>query len=881
MRPGQARNAFLIFMVQLSTGFFWPQEIEDIKDKIKAFGSGGPPLTSYDINALAEDASCESLGLLHEGADGWDESLKILAMRKILDLRASSWIFDEGCHGKPGIEKLLLKWIDSASPFLRRSACQLIARGGLTNMKKEILPLLNDADYDVKLDCTRTFFDLHAGTDDLSLVVEKYPQILSSGYNEIKISVIKSLGELRVKEAFPAVLTMIGSDNPTTRSVALIAAATIDPEKAFPHVASSLHDENFQVRLSAVSALGRIKTQPSLGKLKNLLDDSSLRTVALKEIGRICLPESIDILLGYLEDGSLGSAAAEGLMDCAPSSPEKLSEALKAGSGKALSHLLQIVSHAPSPSYLDAILAVRDRIGGMEPLYLECLGTLTDRKALVAVLGFMERKEAGVRLLALRQADLMFEENGYDALATDVLINAITDDDDEVQMQAVAMAGRWKVEEAAPFLGALLEDASEHKPVAAAAALASLGEPAAQDILVKGLSSLSSQVRRSALEAFEQGSFVCSDELLEATTRDPSYFDNSRPGHRERFLAAGNIAKKCPDEKSLALMAGLLASQDSDMAVPAAVAALVSSNAALLEKLHDRIPLEKLERLRETAAFLWLARGPWGKKIHASLLKHEDGYVRSAALLALAASDAFKGKEKVTWLLEGLHDPFEGARVNAMTSLAHMPDEAAGREDDLCESLERPLTFFETIAALKLGSVTGAACIGEKLERMVISQDTVIKKSAVKAAHTLFSAGRQSVLTEKTLYGLSVCAGTDPDPENRELCLEITGKESGASAAKGIMNVPISIIPGPFMPKIPVKKGYPILKSSSAIHAEKGDLPGEFTVKLLAAYPAYYPAFFVDRDSFMYFLFKGKRCFSGLDVDSVDLVRTYDPLKSP
>jgi len=236
-------------------------------------------------------------------------------------------------------------------------------------------------------------------------------------------------------------------------------------------------------------------------------------------------------------------------------------------------------------------------------------------------------------------------------------------------------------------------------------------------------------------------------------------------------------------------------------------------------------------------------------------------------------------------LLEGMDDSFEGARVNAMTALARMPD-AAGHADRICASLDRPLTFFETVAALKLGSATGAACIGEKLERMVISQDAVIKKAAIKAAHALFSAGKEAALTEKIHYGLSVCAGSDPDPENREACSELTGRESSGSASKSSAGVPISITPFPFIPampalsSVPVKKGHPLLKSASTLHAEPGALPGEFSIKLLAIYPSYYPVFFLDRESFMYFIYKGKRFFSGLDVDSVDLVRYYDPLKN-
>ena len=269
-----------LLLASMLTSFFWPQQIEQIKKKIAGSASAPSSVHSYDINLLAKVGSEESIGILLSIADAEEESIQILTTRKILELYLGSWYFSDEYHEKLTVEKILLKWLGSQSTQLKRTACQLIREGGFTQLKQDVAALIHDPDYDVKLECMRTFFDLHAGLKDKTMIIEKYPNILSSGYHEIKSVALKKLGELNVKESFPTVITMTGSDNPLTRSVALISAARLDPEKAFPYVTAALDDEDYQVRLSALTALGHIQSDKSLTKLISLTSNAGLRTLA-------------------------------------------------------------------------------------------------------------------------------------------------------------------------------------------------------------------------------------------------------------------------------------------------------------------------------------------------------------------------------------------------------------------------------------------------------------------------------------------------------------------------------------------------------------------------------------------------------------------------
>lgn len=869
-------NFPIVILLSAFSISFWPQEIEYIKNKVKDPATSTASLTSYDINKLAQNAMPESMEMLFEVADTGHESMQILAFRKILDLYRSKWHFTDKYHEKLTTEKILLKWINSQSPFQRRTACQMIGQGGFVNLKSDIQFLLYDSDYDVKLDCTRAFFEIHCGAKDKSLVIEKYPQILSSGYHEIKNAVLKGLGDLKIKESFPTVVTMLGSDNPTTRSLALIAAATIDPEKAFPYISSSLHDEAFQVRLSAISALGRIRTEQSLKKLKVLTSDASVRATALREISRICLPMSIDILLEFIEDKHLASTAAEGLMNCNKVTPEKIGNLLlKSDNEKTLSYVLQIILAGPSGSYLDFLLQARDKVAGLESMYLRCLVEMEDRKSLIAILSFTESGSEKIRLEALLYADLYFEKWGYDSIAADIIINFIFDESDEIQEQAILMSGKYGMKEAAPFLKSFLASSSETKKIAAAVSLLGIGEHAVDDIVIEGLFSLDSSVRRACAEAIKRSGLTCSGKNLDATVRDPVFYDSSVIGYFERFVATGSILKVCNDSKGSQALKNHLGNSNEEIATLAALAAIESSRDLLLDEVIKQAGAGDGHRLRELSTYLWMADGERGKQLLQLFLGHEDAYVRSGAVLSLLNSSAFNEKEKIKFLMLRLDDDFEGVRVNAMTGLAKYPGEAEKHAAGICKKLDRPLTFTETVAALHLCSTVSAECINAKLERLILSPDGTIKKSAIKAAEKIFLKNEKLILSEKLHYTISKCSLSYPDKKNRAICSSILKTDMPVDAYSSytfpLTAVSVSMPPLKYAIKLPAGKGN--------LSAKKEILANEFSIKQLKHYPAYYPFYFLGENMNIYFVFKGSRHFSGLDFEAAEIYFYMDPLK--
>ena len=875
-----------LLLASVLTSFFWPQQIEQIKEKISGKTSAAASVNSYDINLLARVGSEESINMLLVIADSEEESLQILTTRKLLELYLSSWYFSNDYHEKLTVEKILLKWLNAQSTQLKRTACRLAMEGGFTHLKQDVAALLHDADYDVKLECMRAFFDLHAGSEDRTMVIEKYPHILSSGYHEIKSVAIKKLGELNVKESFPTIITMTGSDNPLTRSVALISAAMIDPEKSFPYITAALDDEDYQVRLSALTALGHIQSEKSLEKLISLTSDAGLRTLALKEISRCCLPKAIDTLMDYTGDKNLSFIATEGLLSCGELPSEKLGSLLKQTSDKVkLGALLEIIAAKPSETYLEPLRSVRDKVKGMETEYLRCLGKMPGRESLITTLSFTESSSGAVRRSALQHADAMCDETGYDNIATDIIINSISDKSADVRHEAIRMAGKWKIKEAAHFLKKAMlasqEDSSnENERVLAAIALLQIGEQAASDIVIDGLYAYSPGVRASCAEAIIANAIGCSEKTLSKTVGSDAFYDQSKVGYFERFVVAGGILGRCDAPEAEARLKKYLRSDDEEIFLAALLASILSSRPALVEETRKILASGDTRPRREASSRLWLLKGPDGRDLIELLLSSDDAYTRSGSVLSLIRSSSFGEKEKISLLLEKLDDEFEGVRINAMAGLSTFEQGAPKHGKTICKKLDRPLSSAETIAALHLTSSIKAGCIHEKLERMILGNNKTIKKSAIKALEKMYGGKKKPQISEKLRFSLEACSMNDPDKANRQVCGSVLSGEPVAPAASA---------DGPIMPYSPYSSPYPAPLSPLAypyaypyaypppltiatgyaggLKAEKEILPFEYSIATLNQYPTFYPFYFVNKDMEIVFLFKGSRCFSGIDFE--------------
>ena len=887
-----------LLLASVLTSFFWPQQIEQIKQKISGKTSAAPSIHSYDINLLAKVGSEESINMLLIIADSEEESLQILTIRKILELYLSSWYFSDDYHEKLTVEKILLKWLNAQSTQLKRMACRLAREGGFTQLKQEVAALLHDPDYDVKLECMRTFFDLHAGSEDRTLVIEKYPHILSSGYHEIKSVALKKLGELNVKEAFPTIISMTGSDNPLTRSVALISAAAIDPEKSFPYITAALDDEEYQVRLSAITALGSIQSEKSIEKLISLTSDAGLRTLALNEISRSCLPEAIDTLMDYMGNKNLSLIAAQGLLNCGELPSGKLGSLLKQTSDKVkLGALLKIISKKPSGAYLEPLRSVRDKVGGLETEYLRCLGKMPGRESLITILSLTESSVDAVRLTALRQADEMCDETGYDNIATDIIINSISDKSADVRHLAIRMAGKWRIKETTPFLKKAMLAPLEGSPnetqrVPAAIALLHIGEQAASDIVIDGLYSYNADVRASCAEAIIGNDIGCSEKTLSKTVGSDAFYEQSEVGYFERFIVAGGILGRCDDPQAEARMKKYLGSDDKEIFLAALLASMLSSRPALVEETGKILTSGGTHARREASTRLWLLEGPDGRDLIELLLSSNDAYTRSGSVLSLIRSESFEDKEKIRILVEKLDDEFEGVRVNAMAGLSAFAPGAKKHGKTICKKLDRPLTSAETIAALQLCSSIEAGCIHEKLERMILGKNKTIKKSAIKALEKMFSGKEKPKIPEKLRFSLAACSLNDPNKTYRQICGSLLSGEpvpatipaAGPAMPYGSA-YPVPLSPFSYPASYPYPYAYPpplkiATGFSGGLKVKKEILPFEYSITTLKQYPAFYPFYFINEKMEIIFMFKGSRWFSGVEFDDAGPYSYMDSLQN-
>jgi HEAT repeat protein len=327
------------------------------------------------------------------------------------------------------------------------SALQLLATADV-DVTAPLAALLQDADVDLRMQAALALGEHHTAG-----AVDALVRALDDGDANVRFHAIESLGRLRAGDAVDA--------------LARIAAG-----------------DDFFLVFPAVDALARISDVRAVPALVPLLDRPAIAEPVAEALGEIGGVEVVRPLVSLLNAGGPAAPAARALARLHQRYEERYG-----GGAVIVAEFQAAVSAAGAARILEAVPScARD-----------------DLRSIVAVLGWL-RGEAVHRALArlLAQPDVRADAIEsivrQDAGVVDALIEQLDGADPETQLAAVVALGRLGHHRAAPAVARLL-GGSRAIAVAAAAALARIGDPASHEALLPLLAHEDPAVRQAAIGA--------------------------------------------------------------------------------------------------------------------------------------------------------------------------------------------------------------------------------------------------------------------------------------------------------------------------------------------------------------------------------------------
>ncbi|HET7697573.1 MAG TPA: HEAT repeat domain-containing protein [Vicinamibacterales bacterium] len=312
-------------------------------------------------------------------------------------------------------------------------------------------------------------------------------------------------------------VTLMADPDPGLRMQAALALGERQTAGAVEALMAALQDPDINVRFHAIEALGRMRAGDAVDALADLAesDDFFLVFPAVDALARIhdarVVPRLIPLLrrpditqpvadaLGELGGAEAVAPLAAVVNETGHAAPvaralariyERYEEHY-AGGALIVSELQAAIAPSGAQRLLDAVdAASADDLPGLVTVLGWLRGPAVER-ALARLLGQPTVRSAVIEAIARREAS---------AGIVDTLVEQLRADDADVRLAAIAALGRIGDRRAAPALAATL-DRPRREIVAAASALARIGDPSSFEALLPLLSHQDAAVRQAAIGA--------------------------------------------------------------------------------------------------------------------------------------------------------------------------------------------------------------------------------------------------------------------------------------------------------------------------------------------------------------------------------------------
>lgn len=297
---------------------------------------------------------------------------------------------------------------------------------------------------------------------------------------------LKKLGD----EALDTLMTAVAdkTEVPDVRAVAAKALAEIGAKQAVPALMTAVASNDSRVAIAAAEALGRFGDPQAVPALIAALADMSRRAheKAANTLGDLgdarAAPEAVIEALGKIGDARAAPALTAALADPNSRTRAKAADALgNLGDAQAVPALTTLLKDADSASRSAAVGA---------------LGKIGDTQAVPALLTALDDATADVRAKAAEALG-----NVGDTQAVGPLLARLADGDKAVRQRAATALGDIGDAQAVPALLEILKGEDREACAGAARALGHIGDPRARAALEEALGSNVDPVRGNAAHA--------------------------------------------------------------------------------------------------------------------------------------------------------------------------------------------------------------------------------------------------------------------------------------------------------------------------------------------------------------------------------------------
>jgi HEAT repeat protein len=520
------------------------------------------------------------------------------------------------------------------------SALQLLSRLDL-DVAGPLAALLRDPDPDLRIQAA-----LALGDQPGPVAGEALMAALDDEHVNVRFQAIESLGRLRWSDAVERLSAIAESGDFFLAFPAVDALSRIEDPRVAPRLASLLDDEALAV--PAAEALGRLAGGEVVRPLTRALDRPNAPVTNIAS-ALATLHDRYERLYGGGE-----YIAAEFQAAISPAGAQRVVDAVRTARGDALRALVLLLGWAPD--------------GGAET-------------ALVGLLGEADVRDAALETLVRRGGSPIVS----------ALVQQLASDDLDVQLAAIDALGRLGDREAAGPLARLL-GTNRAVSVAAAGALAHIGDPSVMDRLFGLLSDPDAAVRQAVIGALNSlghpemagriAVLLAGDDPRgrESAVRIAGYFgypacldavlaccDDPDEGVRR---AALEQVPHLLEDRALPMLARVMATDTPRVraAAASALGQVAGSQVALIAALADEDPWVRYFAARSLSAQPdEAALGPLARVAAGDRAPH----VRIAAVEAVGQIGGAQSAPLLTAHAEGADSVLAAAAIRALGQVSH------------------------------------------------------------------------------------------------------------------------------------------------------------------------------------------------------------------
>ncbi|MBN1486890.1 MAG: HEAT repeat domain-containing protein [Anaerolineae bacterium] len=255
-----------------------------------------------DINTYVRSAAAEALG--HIGAPEAIFPLMDALHDSSSFVRRAAAIALGQMQAKEA-QMALLQALEDPNFYVRRAAINAIGKLGISDLGNVLLPLLDTPDPRIQRTVITALRRLRNkdAVPQFIRILDEYLTVPSHKNLPVVKTLVIALGDLRAQEAVPTLIRVVRG-YVGVRSLAVMALGQIGSPEAGPILIEALKDKSTNLRLSALKSLGQLKYEAALPAVLPFLSapDPRVRRVAAMTCGYLGDHKAVAVLMEMVKE---------------------------------------------------------------------------------------------------------------------------------------------------------------------------------------------------------------------------------------------------------------------------------------------------------------------------------------------------------------------------------------------------------------------------------------------------------------------------------------------------------------------------------------------------------------------------------------------------